>query len=252
MPGADAAAEGRPARAAEGGRRRPARAYVGALARRRGADRRHGRQAAIPARRTRARDSRARARPQARASTSSTPARRWRDGELVANGGRVLDVTALAPTVGRGAGRRLSRRRPHRLARRLLPARHRLARRGSRKAFTFKRLTAGADSTFSLAPAPLSGGGGRRIFSAASRTSGFRPLPPASTISKNWRRILGSQKSLMCFGDARHGLFVRHRLEEAGDLVGHVDEPVRRRLVNGFVAFKRHLSRLGASPVPGG
>ncbi len=50
------------------------------------------------------------------------------DGRLVAAGGRVLNVTALGETVDRGARPRLCGRRPHRLAGRLLPPRHRLAR----------------------------------------------------------------------------------------------------------------------------
>ena len=49
------------------------------------------------------------------------------DGRILANGGRVLNVSALGKTVGRGAIARLRRHRPHPLARRLLPPRHRLA-----------------------------------------------------------------------------------------------------------------------------
>ena len=52
---------------------------------------------------------------------------------ILADGGRVLDVVALRRDRGRGAGAGLRGDRPHRLARRLLPPRHRrqrLTRRG--------------------------------------------------------------------------------------------------------------------------
>ena len=48
-------------------------------------------------------------------------------GRILANGGRVLNVCALGKTVARGAGARLRGGRPHPLAGRLLPPRHRLA-----------------------------------------------------------------------------------------------------------------------------
>ena len=51
-----------------------------------------------------------------------------KDGALVANGGRVLNVTATAPSVGAGARRGLSRDRRDRLSGRILSPRHRLAR----------------------------------------------------------------------------------------------------------------------------
>ena len=50
------------------------------------------------------------------------------DGGLVAKGGRVLAVTAVADTLRQRPGARLSRGRPDRLRRRLPPPRHRLAR----------------------------------------------------------------------------------------------------------------------------
>jgi hypothetical protein len=52
------------------------------------------------------------------------------------------------------------------------------------------------EDTAKLWDAPV--GAGRLILATASITSGFRPAPPASTISKNCRRMRGSQKSLMC------------------------------------------------------
>ena len=53
------------------------------------------------------------------------------DGDnVLANGGRVLNVTAMGKTRDRGAGARLSGRGRDQLARRLLPPRHRLAGRG--------------------------------------------------------------------------------------------------------------------------
>ena len=49
-----------------------------------------------------------------------------RDGDrLIADGGRVLGVTALGSDLAAGPRPRLRRGRPHRLARRLLPPRHR-------------------------------------------------------------------------------------------------------------------------------
>ena len=48
-------------------------------------------------------------------------------GKILANGGRVLNVSALGKTVTRGAGARLSGHRPDPLAGGLLPPRHRLA-----------------------------------------------------------------------------------------------------------------------------
>ena len=81
-------------------------AYVGALARRCGADRGDGGATAIPgAEEGQPIDSRARQRPRARASQIFHAGTALKDGELVANGGRVLNVTALGQTVGRGAGR---------------------------------------------------------------------------------------------------------------------------------------------------
>ena len=57
-----------------------------------------------------------------------------RDGDrLLAHGGRVLNVTARGRDRRRGAGARLCRRRPHRLAGRLLSPRHRLARHRARE-----------------------------------------------------------------------------------------------------------------------
>ena len=50
------------------------------------------------------------------------------DGKLVANGGRVLNVTATGKTVAEAQTERLCGGRPDRLAGRLLPPRHRLAR----------------------------------------------------------------------------------------------------------------------------
>ena len=52
-------------------------------------------------------------------------------GKILANGGRVLDVSALGKTVSE-AQAAPTRRYPHPLARRLLPPRHRLARGGTR------------------------------------------------------------------------------------------------------------------------
>ena len=51
-----------------------------------------------------------------------------KDGRIVANGGRVLNVTARRRDGARGAGPGLCRGRPHRLAGGFLPPRHRLAR----------------------------------------------------------------------------------------------------------------------------
>ena len=57
-----------------------------------------------------------------------------RDGDrLLADGGRVLNVTALGRDRRRGAGARLRGDCQDRLARRLLPPRHRLARGGPRR-----------------------------------------------------------------------------------------------------------------------
>ena len=50
-----------------------------------------------------------------------------KDGRIVANGGRVLNVCALGKNVTRGAGPRLSGGGPHQLAGRLLPPGYRLA-----------------------------------------------------------------------------------------------------------------------------
>ena len=50
-----------------------------------------------------------------------------KDGAILANGGRVLNVCASGKTVTRSAAARLSGGRPHQLAGRLLPPRHRLA-----------------------------------------------------------------------------------------------------------------------------
>ena len=50
---------------------------------------------------------------------------------MLADGGRVLNVTALGRDARGGAGARLRRDRPDRLAGRFLPARHRLARAGA-------------------------------------------------------------------------------------------------------------------------
>ena len=49
------------------------------------------------------------------------------DGRLVANGGRVLNVTATGKTVAEAQSQGLCRRRQDRLAGGLLPPRHRLA-----------------------------------------------------------------------------------------------------------------------------
>ena len=54
-------------------------------------------------------------------------------GKILANGGRVLNVSAIGKTVARGPGARLRGGIPHPLARRLLPPRHRLARGGAGK-----------------------------------------------------------------------------------------------------------------------
>ena len=50
-----------------------------------------------------------------------------RDGQIIATGGRVLNVTARGDTLAEARNARLCDDRPHRLARRLLPPRHRLA-----------------------------------------------------------------------------------------------------------------------------
>ena len=50
-----------------------------------------------------------------------------KDGKILASGGRVLNVCAMGKTVTRSAAARLCGRRPHQLAGRLLPPRHRLA-----------------------------------------------------------------------------------------------------------------------------
>ena len=68
-----------------------------------------------------------------RASRSSTPARR-RGRQVVANGGRVLNVSALGKTVAKAQARAYAGGRAHPLARRLLPSRHWLARGGTRAA----------------------------------------------------------------------------------------------------------------------
>ena len=54
-----------------------------------------------------------------------------KDGKLVANGGRVLNVTATGKTVLAAPGKSLRGGRQDRLAGRLLPPRHRLARGGA-------------------------------------------------------------------------------------------------------------------------
>ena len=66
-----------------------------------------------------------------------------KDGAILANGGRVLNVCALGATVDGSARPRLSGRRPHQLAGRLLPPRHRLAGGGGGKG----RPGWGSDST---------------------------------------------------------------------------------------------------------
>ena len=53
-------------------------------------------------------------------------------GRILANGGRVLNVSARRHDGGAGAGARLCGGRPHPLAGRLLPPRHRLAGGGAR------------------------------------------------------------------------------------------------------------------------
>ena len=50
-----------------------------------------------------------------------------KDGAILANGGRVLNVCAMGKTVRRGAATRLCRGGPHQMAGWLLPPRHRLA-----------------------------------------------------------------------------------------------------------------------------
>ena len=55
------------------------------------------------------------------------------DGRILANGGRVLNVSALGRTVGEARRARLRSHRSHPLARGLLPPRHRLARDGAGK-----------------------------------------------------------------------------------------------------------------------
>ena len=50
-----------------------------------------------------------------------------KDGAILANGGRVLNVCAIGQDRDRGAAARLSGGRPHQMAGRLLPPRHRLA-----------------------------------------------------------------------------------------------------------------------------
>ena len=93
-----------------------------------GAHRGHGGQglSRTPTRRA-ARSAASTRRPRSRASRSSTPAPRRDGSRILANGGRVLNVTAMAPTVAEARAPRLSRGRPDRLAGRLLPPRHRLA-----------------------------------------------------------------------------------------------------------------------------
>ncbi len=64
-----------------------------------------------------------------------------RDGDrILANGGRVLNVTARGNSVARGAGARLCRHRQDRLAGRVLPLRHRLARGRPREGGGMRRL----------------------------------------------------------------------------------------------------------------
>ena len=50
------------------------------------------------------------------------------DGHILANGGRVLNVSAIGKTVGEAQSRAYEAVSPHPLAGRLLPPRHRLAR----------------------------------------------------------------------------------------------------------------------------
>ena len=64
---------------------------------------------------------------QSKASRSFMPAPSSKDGKILANGGRVLNVCATGKTVTRSAAARLSGGRPHQMAGRLLPPRHRLA-----------------------------------------------------------------------------------------------------------------------------
>ena len=61
------------------------------------------------------------------------PARGARASALLANGGRVLNVTARGKTVAEAQARAYAADRHDRLAGRLLPPRHRLARRRSAK-----------------------------------------------------------------------------------------------------------------------
>ena len=85
--------------AAERRRRRPARAHVGALARRGGADRGDGGAGAIPARRRRARSFAASTQAAGDGVEIFHAGTALKDGALVANGGRVLNVTATGATV---------------------------------------------------------------------------------------------------------------------------------------------------------
>ena len=127
MPGADDAAEGRPAGPAGGRGRRPACAYVGALARRCGADRGHGGGRLSRHAAERARQSGAWTRPRRAGAEIFHAGTAERDGGIVANGGRVLNVTAMAKTVTQARREGLCGGRPDRLAGRVLPPRHRLA-----------------------------------------------------------------------------------------------------------------------------
>jgi phosphoribosylamine--glycine ligase len=76
------------------------------------------------------------------------------NGEILANGGRVLGVTALAP----GPGPRLPGGRPHRLARGLLPPRHRLARADTMRRLRVRRAALSLPAAL-LALAGLAGAG---------------------------------------------------------------------------------------------
>ena len=83
------------------------------------------------------------------ASKSSMPARAARAARLVADWRPRAQCHRRGRTVARGAGARLRGGRPHRLAGRLLPPRHRLAR-GQREKRGWRGLTAHVSAIFSL------------------------------------------------------------------------------------------------------
>ncbi len=125
--GPDDAPRQRPPRASLRHRPRPPRRSHAALERGRRADRGDGGEGLSRRLRKRQRNprlERAEALPGVKVFQAGTARR---DGGLVANGGRVLNVTARGSDHRRGQGARLRRGRRDRLAGGLLPPRHRLA-----------------------------------------------------------------------------------------------------------------------------